>query len=55
MSNIKAGEVGKITEKVINLLNLHINPDIPIFLGDTNIAHMKANHPSDFGKILKNT
>ena len=29
MSNIKTGKIGKITEKVINLLNMSINPDIP--------------------------
>lgn len=42
--------VGRIDKKIINLLNLTINEDAPIYLGDSNIQHMKKSHPADYKK-----
>lgn len=43
-------QIGTIDEKVISILNLSIEPNTPIFLGETNIKHMKQEHPEDFKK-----
>lgn len=46
-----ARKVGVVTEKIIKLLSLeNINIDAPIYLGDSNIEHMKSKHPDDFLK-----
>ncbi len=43
-------EIGKLNLKVIKLLNLDFEHEIPIILGDTNIEHMKRQHPNDYEK-----
>lgn len=43
-------EIGKLNFKVIKLLNLDFKEEIPIILGDTNIDHMKRQHPEDYKK-----
>ena len=43
-------KIGKISWKVIKLLNLDYKKEIPIFLGDSNIEHMKRKHPGDYKK-----
>lgn len=43
-------EIGKLNFKVIKLLNLNFKEEIPIILGDTNIDHMKRQHPEDYEK-----
>lgn len=43
-------KIGEIKEVVITVLNLSLNPDTPIFVGETNIEHMKSEHPEDFEK-----
>ena len=43
-------QVGVITELVIQILNLKIAPNTPIYIGDTNIAHMLAEHEQDYGR-----
>ena len=43
-------QVGVITEQVITVLHLDVAPNTPIFLGDTNIAHMQAEHERDYGR-----
>ena len=40
--------IGIIDEKVVALLSLPIAPGTPILLGQTNIEHIKFNHPEDF-------
>lgn len=42
--------IGKIDKKVINLLNLDYKDEIPIYIGDDNIRHMKNRHLEDFYK-----
>ena len=34
-------QIGKLNQKVIELLNLKYESEIPIILGDSNIEHMK--------------
>lgn len=46
-------KIGKINLKVIILLDLDFEKEIPIFLGDTNIEHMKRQHPNDYDKYGK--
>ncbi|MEF3302441.1 PBECR3 domain-containing polyvalent protein [Paenibacillus sp. GYB003] len=40
--------VGKITQNVIDALQLSLKADMPIYIGDQNIAHMSKEHPADF-------
>ncbi|MEH7440481.1 PBECR2 nuclease fold domain-containing protein [Neobacillus drentensis] len=47
---MKPEKVGQISEIVISILNLSVDPDAPIFLGETNLEHMKKEHPDDFEK-----
>lgn len=43
-------QVGKISSSVVNALGLNIPIDTPIFIGASNIAHMKNSHPADYAK-----
>lgn len=54
-------KVGKISKRVIEVLDLDIEEDVPIFIGEANIEHMKTRHLDDYEKygnqienILKN-
>lgn len=42
--------IGKIDEKVIQLLGRSIKTNTNILIGDTNIDHMKKEHPQDYEK-----
>lgn len=44
--------VGKIDQRVVDLLGLSDAPDTPILLGKTNVEHMKNEHPEDFEKYF---
>ena len=52
MSNSK--QVGKLDSKIIRLLSLNFAPNTPIFIGQSNIDHMKKSHPVDFAKYGAN-
>lgn len=43
-------QVGQFSSHIINLLGLNIEVGTPIYISDTNIAHMKSSHPNDFIK-----
>lgn len=43
-------KIGIITNKIINVLNLNYNIEVPIFIGDSNVQHMVSQHPEDFKK-----
>lgn len=43
-------QVGKLTDRVIKLLGLNIPIDTPIFIGQSNIDHMRNSHPADYAK-----
>ena len=40
-------QVGKVTKRVIELLELEYENEMPIILGDSNIEHMKRQHLED--------
>ena len=46
-------EVGRVSAQVISLLGLSLQQNQPIYLGASNIAHMKATHPADYQKYAK--
>lgn len=35
---------------MIDILGLDYDKEIPIFIGDSNLSHMKKEHPDDFEK-----
>lgn len=43
-------KVGKIDQFVISTFNLQFTPNTPIFLGQSNLAHIQTEHPTDFAK-----
>lgn len=43
-------KIGKVNKRVIELLGLEYKEELPIILGDTNIEHMKRQHPEDYKK-----
>ena len=43
-------KIGKLNKKVIQLLNLKYNEELPILLGDSNINHMQRQHQEDYEK-----
>lgn len=45
-----AKEVGKVSARVIGLLSLQLQEDQPIYIGNSNEAHMKNSHPADYAK-----
>lgn len=47
-------QVGMISSQVINTLGLNIPIDTPIFIGNSNIAHMRSSHPADYAKYGNN-
>lgn len=47
---MKPEKVGEINEVIIKILNLSLEPDTPILLGESNLEHMKKEHPEDFEK-----
>lgn len=45
--------IGVISANVIALLALNCSIDSPVFIGSSNITHMKNRHPADFIKYHK--
>lgn len=43
-------QIGIVNKQVIQLLNLEIDQEIPIYVGDNNIEHMKREHYDDYKK-----
>ncbi|RFB11471.1 transposase [Bacillus sp. HNG] len=46
----KPRKIGVLDEVVVTVLNLSLEPNTPIYISDTNIEHMKDEHPEDFEK-----
>lgn len=46
-------QIGVVNKKVIKLLNLNYEKELPIILGDTNVKHMKKEHLQDYNKYGK--
>ena len=47
-------QIGKVTKKIINILGLDYKEEEPIFIGESNIKHMRDEHPEDFKKYGAN-
>ncbi|MEG2417740.1 MAG: PBECR2 nuclease fold domain-containing protein [Eubacterium sp.] len=48
--------IGHIPIEVIKALSLDLSPGVPVFIGESNINHMKHRHPEDYnryGHLLK--
>ena len=45
-----AQEIGVLSERVVSLLGLSLQPGQPIYLGQSNIAHMLNRHPEDYAR-----
>ena len=45
-----ANEVGKLSARIISLLGLTLRENQPIYLGTSNIAHMKKKHSDAYAK-----
>jgi hypothetical protein len=43
-------KVGEIDERIIKALGLTVAPAAPIYIGQSNIAHMQTSHPADYAK-----
>ncbi len=43
-------KLGNVSKTVIDLLNLSIAENTPIYVGETNIEHMKNTHPNEYSK-----
>jgi hypothetical protein len=50
MSGTSLGQVGEITEAVINALGISVVSGTPIYIGQTNIEHMIAKHSAEYVK-----
>ena len=43
-------EVGKVSARVVELLDVPLQVGQPILLGESNISHMINRHPADYAK-----
>lgn len=41
-----------IKKEIIDLLKLDLSPDTPVYIGDTNLEHIKNRHPYEYEKYL---
>jgi len=44
----RAKQVGKLSQRVIELLGLTLSEGRSVLLGESNIAHMVSRHPEDY-------
>jgi phage-Barnase-EndoU-ColicinE5/D-RelE like nuclease3 len=47
---LRPKKVGEIDTVVIKTLNLSLDPNTPIFIGEENLAHIERRHPDDYKK-----
>lgn len=45
--------IGHVSPKVIKALNLCIEPNTPVYIGESNILHIKNHHPCEYDKYYK--
>lgn len=45
--------IGYISQSVIKLLNLKIEPNTPVYIGESNIEHIKSRHPYEYDKYYR--
>lgn len=45
--------VGYISQSVIETLGLELKPNTPVFIGESNIEHIKSRHPYEYDVYYK--
>jgi hypothetical protein len=50
INKFKKRQIGKIANRLIELLSLEIKEDTPIFINDNNLELIAEKHPDDFAK-----
>jgi len=45
--------VGYISQSVIETLELKLEPDTPVYIGESNIGHIKNRHPYEYDVYYK--
>lgn len=45
--------IGYISPSVIKTLNLAIDPNTPVYIGESNIEHIKNRHPYEYDKYYR--
>lgn len=45
--------IGYISQAVIRILNLKISANTPVFIGESNIEHIKSRHPYEYDKYYQ--
>lgn len=45
--------VGYISQSVIETLHLKLKPNTPVFIGESNIEHIKSRHPYEYDKYYR--
>ena len=44
--------IAYIKKEVIDLLELDLSPDTPVYIGESNLEHIKNRHPYEYDKYL---
>ena len=47
-------KIGCISKQIIDILQLNIPPDTPVYIGESNIEHIKNRHPYEYDKYFPN-
>lgn len=45
--------IGYISQAVIKTLDLKISPNTPVFIGESNIEHIKSRHPYEYDQYYQ--
>ena len=45
-------KIGSFSREVIELLQLDITAGTPIYIGSSNIEHIKSRHPYEYDKLI---
>ena len=45
--------IGYISKQAIELLELNLKPNSPVYIGETNIEHIKNRHPYEYEKYFQ--
>ena len=45
-------KIGTFSQEVINILGLNLTADMPIYIGKSNIEHIKNRHPYEYEKYF---
>ena len=45
--------IAYISQEIIDVLNLNLSPNTPVYIGENNIEHIKSRHPYEFDKYYQ--